>query len=333
MEIIRNYLESMFSQLPNTPEVLKAKMELGQMMEDKYAELMAEGMAENEAIGVVISEFGNLDEIAEELGISRFIDPVQIYDRRDISQMEVRDYLNDAQKRAYLIALGVFFCIISVAGPIIGAGAMGSGALSNALGIGFLFASTAVGVGLIVFSSFLMKRWNFINHEPCTIRMDTMDYIRNRLDSTRISRALMMTIGVVLCIVSVVPVSMAGTFNVSDRLTSFCAAMIFVLAGIGVFLIVASSVRHSGFQRLLEVNEKGTIGAGYASDAIDGYRYNNDSLAAVMAVYWPTITCLYLIWSFLSFDWHITWIIWPIAAIVHKFIGYMFGEKHSGNNY
>ena len=33
METIRNYLESMFSQLPNTPEVLKAKYELGQMME------------------------------------------------------------------------------------------------------------------------------------------------------------------------------------------------------------------------------------------------------------------------------------------------------------
>lgn len=28
METIRNYLESMFSQLPNTPEVLKAKYEL-----------------------------------------------------------------------------------------------------------------------------------------------------------------------------------------------------------------------------------------------------------------------------------------------------------------
>lgn len=332
MEIIRNYLESMFSQLPNTPEVLKAKMELGQMMEDKYAELIAEGMAENEAIGVVISEFGNLDEIAEELGISRFIDPVQTYSRRDISLPEVRDYMNDVQQRAFFIALGVFFCIISVAGPIIGSGATGSGNLSTAMGVGFLFVSIAVGVGLIVFSSFMMKRWNFMNTEPCSIRMETMEYVRSRLDGTRISRALMMTIGVVLCIVSVVPVSMAGTFDVSDRLISFCAALIFVLVGTGVFLIVASNVRHSGFQRLLEINERGTIGAGYASDAIDGYRYDNESLSAVMSVYWPSVTCLYLIWSFLTFDWHITWIIWPIAAIVHRLIGYMFGEKQNGSH-
>lgn len=39
-----------------------------------------------------------------------------------------------------------------------------------------------------------------------------------------------------------------------------------------------------------------------------------------MSVYWPTISAAYLIWSFLSFDWYMTWIIWPLAAIVHKCI-------------
>ena len=43
MEAIRNYLETMFLNLPNTPEVYKAKNELWQMMEDKYTELKNEG--------------------------------------------------------------------------------------------------------------------------------------------------------------------------------------------------------------------------------------------------------------------------------------------------
>ena len=61
MKTIKNYLESMFAKLPNTPEVKKAKDELWQMMEDKYNELIAEGMSDNAAVGTVISEFGNLD--------------------------------------------------------------------------------------------------------------------------------------------------------------------------------------------------------------------------------------------------------------------------------
>ena len=61
METIRNYLDAMFANMPNTPEVKKAKAELLTMMEDKYNELIAEGETENSAVGTVISEFGNLD--------------------------------------------------------------------------------------------------------------------------------------------------------------------------------------------------------------------------------------------------------------------------------
>ena len=69
MEAIRNYLDQMFANLPGTPSVLRAKEELWQMMEDKYTELIDEGKSENEAVGSVISEFGNLSELAEALGL------------------------------------------------------------------------------------------------------------------------------------------------------------------------------------------------------------------------------------------------------------------------
>ncbi len=73
MDAIKNYLETMFLNLPNTPEVQKAKYELEQMMEDKYNELIANGKTENEAIGTVIAEFGNLDELAADLGIDSYM--------------------------------------------------------------------------------------------------------------------------------------------------------------------------------------------------------------------------------------------------------------------
>ena len=70
METIKKYLEAMFANLPRTPEVIKAKDELWQMMEDKYTELIGEGKTENEAVGTVISEFGNLEDLADVLGLS-----------------------------------------------------------------------------------------------------------------------------------------------------------------------------------------------------------------------------------------------------------------------
>ena len=57
METIKSYLETMFANMPDTPEVIRAKSELFGMMEDKYNELISEGKSENEAVGTVISEF------------------------------------------------------------------------------------------------------------------------------------------------------------------------------------------------------------------------------------------------------------------------------------
>ena len=70
MDDIRDYLESVFSKLPQTPEAHRAKDELGQMMEDKYAELLAQGMPEKDAAKATIAEFGNPDEVLESLGVT-----------------------------------------------------------------------------------------------------------------------------------------------------------------------------------------------------------------------------------------------------------------------
>ncbi len=101
METIRNYLETMFLKLPNTPEVYKAKNELWQMMEDKYTELKEEGKSENEAVGIVISEFGNLDELANDLGISRFVENQPMPQGKTLSLDQAKSYLADAGKSAY----------------------------------------------------------------------------------------------------------------------------------------------------------------------------------------------------------------------------------------
>ena len=73
METLRNYLDQMFARYPETPEAIRAKAELWQMMEDKYNELTSGGAKESEAVGTVIAEFGDLEEVADSLGISTML--------------------------------------------------------------------------------------------------------------------------------------------------------------------------------------------------------------------------------------------------------------------
>ena len=136
------------------------------------------------------------------------------------------------------------------------------------------------------------------------------------------THALLLTIGIMLCILSVVPPILldAASSFAADTLEDCSAGFVLIFVAIGVFLIVISSMRMGGYRTLLHLNNQNTIGGNYVPEQQDRQQYHNSTLAAIMSVYWPTITCLYLIWSFLSFDWWITWIVWPIAAIVESLI-------------
>ena len=68
MNAIRNYLDNMFRNLPNTEEVRRAKTELLEMMEDKYEELIKEGKTENEIVANICQTFNvNPDEVEKDL--------------------------------------------------------------------------------------------------------------------------------------------------------------------------------------------------------------------------------------------------------------------------
>ncbi len=360
METIKNYLETMFMNLPNTPEVRRAKDELGQMMEDKFAELIEEGKTENEAVGTVISEFGNLSELADVLGINGYVNPqaasqanasqaggmnqngaanatgnangayannaqARQYTPHMLTSAEVKDYLKDKSREAFMIAFGVLLCIICVTGPIVTDAIPGG---SDAVGVLFMFLSIGIGVGMFVFSGIKMSKWNYIKQTPCAVDFATFNEVKQEKDRFNNLHAVFITIGVLFCCICFVPAAVLDDMNLSFvgvDIDSITGAMLFWLVGAGVFLIVFSSIKMGSFQTILQINDASTMGGNF-TPVKKHQSYSNKTVEAIMSVYWSTVTCIYLIWSFVTFDWSITWIVWPIAAIVQMIVNNIFGE-------
>lgn len=324
MQAIRNYLETMFMNLPNTPEVLRAKEELWQMMEDKYTELKNEGKSENEAVGTVISEFGNLDELAEELGIHQFMELPEVVaeqPRRTITMEDTKQFLHDKARQAFQVAFGVLLCIVSPVGIIISEAVH----INELIGVLALFLCIVVAVGMFVFSGISIKKWDFLKQEPCSLDFETTNYVHEKKDYNRGIFALFLVIGIGLCILSVIPVIIFGEINLHLQavdLESMGAAFLLLFVAIGVFLIVYGSMIYGSFDELLKVNDVRTVGGNYVPEQKE--QYMTPAMATIMEVYWPTITCIYLIWSFLTFEWWVSWIIWPVAAIVHSILKSIF---------
>ena len=276
MEVLRNYFETMFAKMPETDDVKRAKQELWTMMEDKYNELIAAGKQENEAIGTVISEFGNLDELSESLGLkksesqpkpvefsldrSHEEEPIDYSGKRVVGVDEALAYVSDVTASRFLLGLGVMFCIFAPAGPILGSG-LGNifffrliAGLFDGIGVALLFVLVGVGVGLIILSSARAKEWKFLRKKSCCIDYETRDMVKSEKEGNSVKKSLMLSLGIVLCCVSVVPVVFFGIlFNGNFFSEALGPSMIFILTGLGVFFILFSSAKDQAYKKLLSL--------------------------------------------------------------------------------
>lgn len=335
METIQNYLEAMFANMPNTEEVLRAKNELFQMMEDKYNELIAEGHSDNEAVGTVISEFGNLEEISKDLGISTEVKEADAINKRKITLDEGKDYVKRQASLALWIALGVFFCIFSIV-PVLGFSAF-DGMNGNAMDIVAMFILIAMGVFCFVYSGLINHKWDFLHEESCYIDMNTVKWLQEQKEQYRTTAAMQKAMGIILCILSLIPILVSGKKNVSfpfivTNAEEIGVALMFIFIAVGVFLIIYSTMCFESYDKLLYLNDETTVSGNYKKQlrGKKGIYYKNKTLNSIMSLYWTTITCIYLCWSFLTFDWHITWIVWVVGALVQMIIETIYQVKGNG---
>lgn len=327
MGTIRTYLENMFMNLPKSREVLKAKEELLAMMEDKYSELKDLGKTENEAIGIVISEFGNLEELSAELGISEFMGVEDKEDgKRRVSIEEAKKYISDTIYFGKKLSIGVMLCICSPIVLILLSGiAEGTDinfGMNNAILFGLLtlFIMVAMAVGLFIFYGLKYEKYEFLKNESLHLDFATDSYIREEEEKFKITFASKIVVGVVLCMFSVVPVIVAALgFDGSVFLITVCIGILLVMVSIAVRLFITTGMRYNSYKVLLQEGE-----------FRESYKQKNKMSDRIGAIYWPLIVCIYLSWSFITGNWAFTWIIWPITGLLFAVIVNTF-EAVQGN--
>ena len=326
MDTIKNYLEGMFARLPGSPEIIKAKKELYQMMEDKYNELISEGKSDNEAVGIVISEFGNLDELAEDLGINEVKNELEVTDCYMVEKDEAMAYVTAKRKNSVLLGLGIFCCIVCVCGPI-----MASVLTKKYEGLGVLamFMLIAAGVVLIVYSNVKMKPYGKFFDIPARLEYSADTQIREERERYITSHAIRLTSGILLCALCWIPCMLVDMMFASVEILAegLAPVFLFVCVGIGVFLIVQTNSENKAYEDLLALNTGSPMAREVRRDKNNVPDYEDKTIDIIMHVFWPTMTCIYLLWSFLTFDWYISWIIWPIAGVVFGMLKTIFRDQ------
>ncbi|MBR0041196.1 MAG: helix-turn-helix transcriptional regulator [Oscillospiraceae bacterium] len=253
-------------------------------------------------------------EIAESADLDRTL--------RTVSMEEASAFLQVREQNSVRVAVGVMLCILS---PIVlillgGAQDMGKLALSEAqavgLGLVFLFLLVGCAVALFVTSSLRGKEFEYLESEPIDTLYGVDGMVRERRERFRPTFSRQLTIGIVLCVVAVLPLFFSLFFFGEESFAHVAAiALLLAIVAVGVLLIVRSAIIWDGFRQLLEE---------------DDYSRENKAIqkkyAWLSGSYWLLVTAGYLAWSFLSGRWDQTWLVWPIAGVA---FGAIWGVLHA----
>ncbi|MPN16605.1 hypothetical protein SDC9_163950 [bioreactor metagenome] len=118
MHTISNYVDSVFANLPKTPEVLDQKNAMLTKMQDKYQELISAGKSEHEAISGAIAAYGNIDDFTKsDLPAASAENPKnEVF----LTSEQVTEYIDHRHRFAWAMATGVFLCIMGPTSLLLG---------------------------------------------------------------------------------------------------------------------------------------------------------------------------------------------------------------------
>lgn len=308
MNTIRNYLDNMFLGLPQTEDVIRAKKELLAMMEDKYNELKDSGKTENEAIGIVISEFGNLDELGDTLGIKNILENKT--DISIISYEEANNYLEDSKATAPKTALGVFLCIIS---PVMLLVLLGLGEMNYikvkedlliAAGLIVLISLVAAGVSCFIKFSSKLEKYNDLKINLFELDYNTEQMIRNMQKQDEHAYKSVVSISVVGYILSALPIIITPLVSEVEGLSVFSVAVTLTIVAFSTYNLISNGSINEACNVLLQQGDYSVKNK------------SNKTFQTISKVYWCVIVAVYLGYSFITDDWSMSWIIWPVAGVL-----------------
>ncbi|MBM7540274.1 permease prefix domain 1-containing protein [Amphibacillus cookii] len=309
METIISYLDNMFSRLPKTPELEQVRQDLLVNMQDKYEALMREGSTENEAIGIVIAEFGNIDEIIEELGYqqSQSQDALPPF-----TDQEIEQFIIENRKAGKKIGLGVSMIILGVALLIfmnlyVG-GQMILGLpteLTDILGLIPLFILLTVAIGLFIYTGSRLDQYKKFEHG-----FELTSAQRHRLEMGQQSFAKVYTtaiiIGVGLCVLAI-PTLIVFSILLGGSYSQLGTVFLLMIVTIAVYIFIVYGKQKEAYDKLLKTDAFAKRQESDEHDRIVG---------AVAALVWPLAIVIFLISGLVYHQWHINWIIFPVTGLL-----------------
>ena len=185
------------------------------------------------------------------------------------------------------------------------------------LGTIFLILMIAAAVALFIRSGSKLGEFKYLENEEFETAYGVDGMVKEKKEAYAPSHTSFLIAGVVLCILSIMPMFIALCFTERDVVMIAMVALLLFIVGIAVNMIVRTVLIKDSYDMLLQNNE-------YSISK----KRRRKKLGVLEQLYWLVITAIYFILSFLTGAWDITWIIWVAAGIFAGIVNIFFDNKN-----
>lgn len=246
--------------------------------------------------------------LKDEIEIEENVPVEEKTDKKIVSLEDANEYLSIIERTKHLIATGVLLCIVSpitllILGMVSEMNNLNEDLLCG-IGVVVLILLVAIAVTLFVLSGFKLNKYEYLDKKAFETQYGVAGIVNEKKNKFNQTYVTMNVIGVLLCVICPVPLLITAFID-EGKYAVIGVCLLLAICSIGVFILVLSGLTMSSYNKLLQEGD-------YTKEKKEA----NTLIGSVMGIYWLLATAIYLTWSFISYDWHITWIVWVIAGVL-----------------
>ncbi len=227
-----------------------------------------------------------------------------------VTMEQANEFMEGERKRAPKIALGATLCVLSPVALIVLAG-QDRGVLpisedaATGIGMALLFILIATAVFIFITAGGRKEKYNFIETDSFETAYGVSGIVKAKKEEFHGRKTMSNAIGVVICILAVLPLIIGGVMDVPDPILITLVGVMLVLIAIAVYVFINTNMIEDSYNMLLQ-----------ESDYTKENKRINDKLLTFNVTYWSVAVVLFFVIMYFNnhFD---AWPVFLVAAVMY----------------
>ena len=232
-----------------------------------------------------------------------------------ISIEEANEYIEQRKKSSWRLALATFLCILSPITIMVLSilselpNSIITETMAGAVGLTVLFAFVLCAVPIYIYCGFKNQPYAFLDKNiPFELEYGVKGLVTEKKNAFRPTYISYNIIATCICIFAVVPLVLLS-FTENEILVAVALGLLMIIAGIGAGMFIVAGTQNASMKKLLREGE-----------FTEKEKNRTGIREAVGFCYWGILTAIFLAWSFLTNQWHISWLVFAIGGVLFPIV-------------